>query len=128
MNLFSRGNFTSSAGLELSWKIECDALTDEDIETLAHAVHEKMGAIHFRKVVSVPRGGDRLAGALGKYLDPNGGRVLIVDDVLTTGASMERARNAELRYTSGVQISGVVIFSRVAWPPSWIYPIFRMTG
>ena len=32
MNLFQKVDFKSSAGLDLSWKIECDAITDDEWE------------------------------------------------------------------------------------------------
>ena len=38
MNLFQLGKFTSHAGKELNWKIECDALTDADWECLAEMI------------------------------------------------------------------------------------------
>ena len=46
MNLFQLGNFVSHAGNELEWKIECDALTDEDIETFAYLISKKYKTIY----------------------------------------------------------------------------------
>ena len=48
------------------------------------------------------------------------GDMLIVDDVLTTGASMEHERAR----CSGRTI-GVVLFARGPCP-EWIHPVFRM--
>ena len=42
MNLFIKEDFISHAGLPLTWKVECDALTDEDYEALAKIVSEKI--------------------------------------------------------------------------------------
>ena len=85
MNLFNRGKFLSHAGLELDWKIECDALTDEDWECLAKMISEKTV---FGSVYGIPRGGTKLAKALEKYCDPKVTWRLVVDDVWTTGKSM----------------------------------------
>jgi len=37
MNLFQFGDFSLHSGSKSKWKIECDALTDEDVEALAQA-------------------------------------------------------------------------------------------
>ena len=54
MNIFIREDFISHAGLPLTWKVECDALTNKDYEALAKIVSEKMT---FRDVKGIPRGG-----------------------------------------------------------------------
>lgn len=113
-NLFQRGTFTLHSGLQSSWKIDCDALADEDIATLAEQISK---IFQFGEVYGIPRGGERIAAALRQYSLPNR-QVLIVDDVLTTGASMEKAR---LSYQGA---AGLVIFAR-STPPYWVTPIFR---
>ena len=116
MALFRNEAFVSHSGLRLSFKIECDALTEDDIETLAAII----GSKHlFGDVYGVPRGGLRLASALQKYRSIDG-PTLIVDDVFTTGASMEKARRE-----TGENSFGVVAFSR-ARCPAWITPIFQL--
>ena len=85
MNLFQLGNFVSHAGRELEWKIECDALTDEDWECLAKMISERCT---FGTVYGIPRGGVKLQKALEKYADPKSPFRLVVDDVYTTGKSM----------------------------------------
>lgn len=85
MNLFQLGNFISHAGNELEWKIECDALTDEDWECLAKMISDRT---QFGSVYGIPRGGVKLAAALEKYCKPNHPVRLVVDDVYTTGTSM----------------------------------------
>lgn len=99
MNLFQLGKFTSHAGNELEWKIECDALTDDDWECLAKMISER---IMFHEVVGIPRGGNKLAAALQKYCEtektPKTYR-LVVDDVWTTGKSMmETLQNDDFGY------------------------------
>ena len=42
MNLFIKEDFISHAGLPLTWKVECDALTEKDYEALAKIVSEKL--------------------------------------------------------------------------------------
>ena len=86
MNLFQLGRFTSHAGSELNWKIECDALTDADWECLAEMIAERT---RFGSVYGIPRGGTKLANALQKYCDPKYSLRLVVDDVYTTGKSMK---------------------------------------
>ena len=117
MILFQSGDFVLHSGASSGFKIDCDALTDDDWETLARIV---AGRTKFGAVYGVPSGGERFADALQKYIDPSESTTLLVDDVLTTGASMEAAR----KLTPGV-VLGVVVFARGACPP-WIWPIFTM--
>ena len=96
MNLFQKVDFKSSAGLDLSWKIECDAISDDEWECIATMIMEK--AKPFRSAIGVPRGGVKLAELLnkyatGSYLDP----MCIIDDVLTTGKSMEECRTKTIK-------------------------------
>lgn len=114
-NLFVRQDFTSHSGQPLNWKIECDALTDADIETLAFMLAEKLPA--FGKVTGIPRGGLRIAAALEKYATE--GASLIVDDVLTTGASFTPYAPQHPQQN----IIGAVIFARGPCP-DWITPLF----
>lgn len=109
--MFEKKNFTSHAGKQLDWKIECDTLTDADLETLAYLVSKKF---QFGNVAGVPNGGTKFAKALRQYC--NTGPRLLVDDVFTTGESM-------YNYGQPGDI-GVVIFSR-GQCPSWITPIFQ---
>lgn len=118
--MFVKGNVVLHSGEESFFKIECDHLTDDDIETLALIISERFDFSH---VVGVPRGGERLAAALRKYAYCSRNYelpTLIVDDVLTTGRSIETFRK-------GVQGNsiGVVIFARGVCP-EWVRPIFQM--
>lgn len=48
MNLFKNGNFTLHSGAQSNYKIDCDALTDKDLETLALIAQDyvpKYGAV-----------------------------------------------------------------------------------
>lgn len=117
--LFKFGFIELHSGGRSNFKIDCDALTDGDINTLAHLIAK---GFRFSKVVGIPTGGDRLAYALQKWTKEYG-PLLIVDDVLTTGNSMEKEK-AKYPY---LHVLGVVIFARGPYP-SWIYPMFDMCG
>ncbi len=117
MNLFKSGAFVSHAGLDLRFKIDCDVLTDEDIKTLAAIIARNY---IFHEVHGIPRGGLRLAASLQPHCSPEG-EVLIVDDVLTTGSSME-----EMRRRIDKTARGIVIFARGTCP-EWISPIFQLS-
>ena len=119
LHLFQRGVFKLHSGQSSSFKIECDALGDEDWMTLAHLVSQRL---QFSQVVGVPEGGLLFAAALQQYCtqrspDP----VLIADDVLTTGKSMTDMR-ADL---APLTVIGVVAFARGECP-SWRTPVFQM--
>ncbi len=119
--MFVDGEFTSHSGLLLPFKIELDALTDSDWWTLAAAVARRVGRFHVAH--GVPRGGIRLACALCKHeTGLNRDPLLIVDDVLTTGASMEEAR----QWFGHRKTIGAVIFARGPCP-DWITPLFVET-
>ena len=38
MSIFKKGVFTSHSGVDLLWKIDCDDLTDQDLDTLAYSI------------------------------------------------------------------------------------------
>lgn len=106
MNLFQEGDFISHAGNLLHWKIECDALTDEDWDCLARIIHER---VRFGSVYGIPSGGTKLALALEKYITPGHPLRLVVDDVYTSGQSMKEAMTGPNDY-------GFVIFARSRIP------------
>ena len=116
-NLFQLGSFVLAGGDKSDFKIDCDALTWADIETLAYLLACRLPA--FTAVEGVPRGGLTLAEAMRKYSMPEGDRLLIVDDVYTTGISIERHRR-------GRAAIGGVLFAR-AQPPEWIKVVFQLT-
>ena len=87
-NLFTYGNFISHAGKPLKWKIECDALSINDWDCLAHMVMERQKK-PFSRVEGIPRGGIPFANALSKYASGNDEDMpMIVDDIFTTGKSI----------------------------------------
>ena len=128
MGLFKTGDFHLSSGARSRHKIECDCLDEEDIRTIAMIIHRLVGP--FSSVEGVPRGGLRLAEALRPFqtaatFAPH----LIVDDVLTTGGSMERCRE-EHNLTAGRdgrRTIGAVIFARGECP-AWVQAVFSCHG
>lgn len=136
MGLFQRGDFKLNSGAKSQWKIECDALDKEDWATAATMVIHVLDTVGiestFGRVVGVPQGGILFAAALklletGKKSDG----LLIVDDVLTTGGSMDRfrdklpKRSEELMFLLEGGYIGIVLFARGKCP-GWITPIFQM--
>ena len=116
--LFQDGEFTAASGQTLPFKIECDALTDADWEWAARYV---VSRTKFSLVEGVFQGGFKFADALESYNDSGEtGSLLIVDDVLTTGESMERQRN-------GRTAKGVVLFARGPCP-DWVTPIWTLAA
>ncbi len=132
--LFQLGDYTLSSGRKSAWKIDCDALTDDDMKALAAMAAERLDWFPFSRVVSVPKGksdspidnAQRFAMALWPFCATDElGRVLIVDDVLTSGESM-RACNAAVAELSDVEsIMGLVIVAREK-PPGWIIPLLQL--
>ena len=124
-DLFSLTNFKSHSGLNLNWRIECDALSDDEWFTISKMIMEITPP--FREVFGIPEGGIKLAKLLkehatGNEKDP----VCIVDDVLTTGKSMEDflrqySRNRDMPFMA----IGWVVFARVH-TPEWVQALFQM--
>ena len=119
--MFEWRTFVSHSGKALDWKIDCDALTAADWDCLARLVASRLV---FGQVVGIPRGGIPFAKALEPFVTPGSETVLIVDDVMTTGQSME---NERLKYQDR-PVQGVVLFNR-SWQrnKAWILPVFNIT-
>lgn len=108
--LFQQGNFTSAAGLSLSWKIECEALTDGDWRTIAAVSVDRLP--RFGKAIGIPRGGLKLAEAFNAFATPESTMVLVVDDVWTTGKSLTEFAEKH----AGNMWFGFVAFARTKLP------------
>ena len=118
MSLFRKGDFTLNSGQKSRFKIDCDALSDSDLDALAAWISPWLKP--FGSVIPIPTGGDAFAAALSAYVSD--GPPLIVDDVLTTGRSMERVRSELNEWAQGI-----VIFARTK-PPEWITAIWTREG
>ena len=116
--LFARGEFLLASDSVSDWKVECDALTDADVHTLAILMSRIVGS--YGSVEGVPTGGWRFAKELESFIVPGraDGPLLIVDDVFTTGGSMERHR-------AGRDAIGVVAFARGPLP-EWIQAVWHV--
>lgn len=112
-SLFRQGLFSLHSGETSKWKIDCDELSYPDWATLTEIALEILPP--FGEVVGVPRGGLMLAQCLSDYVTD--GPLLICDDVLSTGGSMEQMRGNK-------DAIGLVIFSRGKCP-DWIFPLFQ---
>jgi orotate phosphoribosyltransferase len=122
MNLLQLGDFTLNSGAKSPFKIECDAFTDEDWKTLADLIRQMVG--DFSSVEGVPRGGLRLAKELEPYAVSLSNYHLLVDDVLTTGGSMEKAAS-QVHLIHQKLVKGTVVFAR-GQCPHWIRAVFQM--
>jgi orotate phosphoribosyltransferase len=117
-HLFQTGKFRLHSGDISNFKIDADALTQSDLESLANQVH--LRCCPFGRVEGVPRGGLRFAKALCPYATGKGSDpLLIVDDVYTVGTSMETHR-------ADRSAIGVVIFARKEPHQKWIKALFTM--
>jgi orotate phosphoribosyltransferase len=122
VSLFALGEFKLHSGGASRWRINCDSLTSGDWKALAVMLAERLPP--FGRVVGVPRGGLPLATALRPCCRNDTARVLAVDDVLTTGSSLEKCREWLLA-EGAADVMGAVVFARGLCPP-WVYPLFQM--
>ena len=123
-HLFQSIDFTSHSGLDLSWKIEMDALSDPEWFTIKKMIMELTPP--FKEAVGIPQGGTKLGDLLnehgtGKKEDP----ICIVDDVLTTGESMEYFLTQYQRNRRPFTAIGWVVFAR-GQCPGWVTSLFQM--
>lgn len=128
MNLFDYGVFKLHSGNTSYYKIDCDALTDKDIESLAFVISQQQ--IYFSSVFGIPTGGLRLANALQQFAEPNRLNlpILIVDDVYTTGNSMREFKAKIKREYPDIPVIGIVVFDRSkkgTYVPNWIGSLFK---
>ena len=66
IDLFQKVDFKSHSGLDLSWKIEMDALTPNEWDCISHMILELSQP--FRDAIGIPRGGS----VLGKLMNRHG--------------------------------------------------------
>lgn len=123
--LFQKGDFTLRSGKKSAYKIECDSLTFADWEGIAAGImEEKLIDVPFSTAVGVPRGGVPLANALGSYVTPGVNTLLICEDVVTTGGSIEKFRREHVLDSNWDAIRGVVFIARGKCP-DWVVPFLQ---
>lgn len=123
IHLFNAGEYKLHSGLVTPFKIDADALTNNDIHALAVLIADR---IPYTSAYGVPRGGVRLARALNTlpHTEPEVANYLIVDDVLTTGESITTYRRTH--FGSDFKVNGLVIFARGECP-DWVTPLFQVS-
>lgn len=120
-NLFQLGDFTLASGIKSKWKIECEGLSWEDWCTLAVMAVEILPS--FGDVIGVPRGGLTFAEALRPYVSE--GPMLIVEDVVTSGGSLERFLEENPDLMKGIPPIAIAAFSRGVHL-EWIQVLFEV--
>ena len=101
-----------------------DALSDAEWFTIKKMIMEVTPP--FREAVGIPRGGVKLGDILNLHATGNeGDPVCIVDDVLTTGESMEYFVSQYRRNRRPFTAIGWVVFARIQ-PPPWVTALFQM--
>lgn len=118
--LFLPGPIKSHNGLGLPDKIDCDALSESDWHVVAQWFSKRVAP--YGKVIGIPKGGLSLAHFMGLYATKGCDTLLIVDDVLTTGKSMEQAK---ADWGHGKEVIGAVLFARTGEVPEWITARFQ---
>jgi hypoxanthine phosphoribosyltransferase len=123
MALFEKRTVKLNSGEVSDFKIECDALTDEDLECIAYLMSKKL---KFKAVYGVPTGGKRLEGKLRQYcIDDNSLPILVCDDVLTTGGSINRFKSFLNKIDGKSNIITAVIFNR-GYKGNDVFSLFTM--
>ena len=111
-HLFQEEDFIGHSGGQLHWKIEMDALEDEEWKCIARMIME---------IETRP-----LSVYLNDYsTQDENDPYLICDDVLTTGGSMDYFINQYFRNRKPQGYFGWVVFARTQ-PTEWIKPLFQM--
>lgn len=129
MSLLEQGDFTLHSGDKSWWKINCDAFKGQEA-ILARMIWEKLFPMdHYEQVIHPESRSESIVHSLAKELRKDCWKtsvnILLIDDVLTTGKSME-----ELKATINQEqyfVHGVVIFDRSSGKcPDWIKPLFTV--
>ena len=123
-DLFQSINFRSHSGLDLTWKIEMDALNDLEWQTIARMIRECSSP--YREAIGIPRGCVKLGDILNEFATGDPAHpICIVDDVLTTGRSFEYFLDQYFRNRQPTPYMGWVVFARNQ-PPKWVKALFQM--
>ncbi len=110
---------TLASGRDSAFKVDCDHLTDDDVNAacdLLAVIVPAFGTVH-----GVPTGGERIARGMQRHTTPGCPLILVVDDVWTTGGSMRRFMDAHDLPTH----RGAVLFARGP-VPSWVTTLWML--
>lgn len=135
-SIFQRGDFLLNSGVHSGWKLELDEATDAEMSVFAYMAMQTARIPLFGSVCPVPKGkseslidnAQRIADAMLPYVVPGINSTLIVDDVYTTGGSINQARlDYNAQHPSIGNTIGFVLWARNP-PPSWVRALFTMGG
>lgn len=121
--LFQLGEFNLHSGAKSSYKIDCNSLNHDDIVAICDWIKKIVPS--YRMVVGIPNGGIPFEIQLKSFTDPSSDTILIVDDVLTTGKSMEKKRYDLHGEFPSMKKVGVVAFAR-GFCPAWIECVWEL--
>ena len=128
---FALGKFTLSSGIPSIFKIDCEKFNNDEIMMHAFLASRLMAGsqpLRASKIVSIPKGGDRLAQVLNDACRKDDtAPIYIVDDVYTTGASMKRMRAELNEQFPNADIRGVVLYARGP-VPDWVQAVFNINN
>ena len=117
-SLFQFGSFKSHSGLNLLWKIDCDALDFQELNNLIVG-NEKLIPL-YSEVVGIPRGGIRIADRIRQLIPATpDAKMLVVDDVMTTGKSM-------VKWMEDYNANGFILFDRCKHDIKNVSRIFKV--
>lgn len=123
--LFQGGVFVLHAGQFSEFKIDCDAITSDEMIVLAAQMAKRIPPFRFG-VHGIPRGGIAFAASMERY-GHTSGPLLICDDVFSTGTSIMEAVNQAYRKSLIAEDDWIaaVLFARGPTPPN-VYALFSM--
>lgn len=124
--LFQSGDFTVVHDRPLTWKIECDAISQDEWAGLAAIAAEVIDLGSFSTVLGVPRGGLPWAEALRPYCTGAGDRILVAEDVWMTGVSINKF--VQDQGYPEFAWAGLVAFARVPITQHNVTALFTMTN
>jgi hypothetical protein len=118
MGWLELADITLHSGRHSSFKIECDELTDAEVEAACSLLVKALPS--FGSVHGVPRGGLRMERALLPYR--TSGPPLVVDDVWTTGGSVQQFVEEKFQDR---EVAVAVLFARGP-VPAWVVVLFTL--
>ena len=116
-SLFESGEFVLNSGTITDWRINAEFLVSSDIKVCARLLASILPP--YDAVEGVPSGGLQLADELREFIIPGAKRLVIADDVWTTGGSWNRIRGDREAF-------GAIIFNRGGMLPDNIKVLWQL--